>query len=126
MISFYRLPILLNLKFFIFIIVCSLSNFSVAGNKSTIGSKSIDNQFIDLSIEELMNIKVTTASRRPQKISEVPSAIFVITQDDIRRSGATSIPEALRMAPGVEVARIGTDKWAVSIYRFAILSVWHG
>ncbi|MBY0483605.1 MAG: TonB-dependent receptor [Nitrosomonas sp.] len=118
MISFYRLPILLNLKFFIFIFVCSLTNFSVAGNKSTIGSKSIDNQFIDLSIEELMNIKVTTASRRSQKLSEVPSAIFVITQDDIRRSGATSIPEALRMAPGVEVARIGTDKWAVSIRGF--------
>ena len=53
-----------------------------------------------------------------QKLSEVPSAIFVITQDDIRRSGATSIPEALRMAPGVEVARIGTDKWAISIRGF--------
>jgi len=82
------------------------------------GNKSIENQFLDLSIEELMKVEVTSASRRTQKLSEVPSAIFVITQDDIRRSGATSIPEALRMAPGVEVARIGTDKWAISIRGF--------
>jgi iron complex outermembrane receptor protein len=73
---------------------------------------------LDLSIEELMKIEVTSASRRSQKLSEVPSAIFVITQDDIRRSGATSIPEALRMAPGVEVARVGTDKWSISIRGF--------
>ncbi|GJL76725.1 TonB-dependent siderophore receptor [Nitrosomonas sp.] len=72
----------------------------------------------DLSIEELMNIEVTTVTRRAQKLSEVASAVFVITQDDIKRSGVTSIPEALRMAPGVEVARIGTDKWSVSIRGF--------
>lgn len=65
-----------------------------------------------------MNIKVTTASRHPQKLTKVPSAVFVITQDDIRRSGATNIPDALRMAPGVEVERIGTDKWAISIRGF--------
>ncbi len=65
-----------------------------------------------------MNVKVTTVSRTPQKLTEVASAIFVITQDDIRRSGATSIPDALRMAPGVQVERVGTDKWAVSIRGF--------
>lgn len=92
--------------------LCCLANLAVAG------SKSGDNQFLNLSIEELMNVQVTSASRRSQKLNEVPSAIFVITQDDIRRSGATSIPEALRMAPGVEVARIGTDKWAISIRGF--------
>ncbi len=82
------------------------------------GSQSKENQFLDLSIEELMKIEVTSASRHSQKLSEVPSAIFVISQDDIRRSGATSIPEALRMAPGVEVTRIGTDKWAINIRGF--------
>lgn len=81
-------------------------------------SKSADNQYLNLSIEELMNVKVTTVSRTPQKLTEVASAVFVITQDDIRRSGATSIPEALRMAPGVQVERIGTDKWAISIRGF--------
>lgn len=81
-------------------------------------NKSADGQFLNLSIEELMNVKVTTVSRRPQKLTEVASAVFVITQDDIRRSGATSIPDALRMAPGVQVERVGTDKWAVSIRGF--------
>ncbi len=77
-----------------------------------------DNQFLELSIEELMNVKVTTVSRRAQKLSEVASAIFVITQDDIRRSGATSIPDALRMAPGVQVDRVSTGQWAISIRGF--------
>lgn len=59
-----------------------------------------------LSLEELMNIEVTSVSKQPQRISDTAAAVFVITQDDIRRSGATSIPEVLRMAPGVQVARI--------------------
>ncbi|GJL76259.1 TonB-dependent siderophore receptor [Nitrosomonas sp.] len=78
----------------------------------------IDNQFMDLNIEELMNIEVTSVSRRSQKLTQVASAIFVITGDDIRRSGVTSIPEALRMAPGVQVDRIGTDKWSISVRGF--------
>ncbi len=74
---------------------------------------------MDLSIEELMNIEVTTASRQAQKLSQTSSAVFVITQEDIRRSGATSIPDALRMAPGVEVSRINADKWSISIRGFS-------
>ena len=85
---------------------------------NAISGKPGDNQFLELSIEELMNVKVTTVSRRAQKLSEVASAIFVITQDDIRRSGATSIPDALRMAPGVQVDRVSTGQWAVSIRGF--------
>jgi len=84
-------------------------------------SKSIHNQYLDLSLEELTRIKVINVSsvtRSSQKLTEVAAAVFVITQDDIRRSGATSIPDALRMAPGVHVDRIGTDKWAVSIRGF--------
>ncbi|MBX3615878.1 TonB-dependent receptor plug domain-containing protein [Nitrosomonas sp.] len=81
-------------------------------------NKLIDSSLLYMSIEELMNVKVITVSRTPQKLAQVASAIFVITQDDIRRSGATSIPDALRMAPGVQVERIGTDKWAISIRGF--------
>lgn len=84
-------------------------------------SKSIHNQYLDLSLEELTRIKVINVSsvtRSSQKLTEVAAAVFVITQDDIRRSGATSIPDTLRMAPGVHVDRIGTDKWAVSIRGF--------
>lgn len=77
-----------------------------------------NNPLLDLTIEELMKVEVTSVSRRSQKLTEVASAVFVITQDDIRRSGATNIPDALRMAPGVQVERSSTDKWAVSIRGF--------
>ncbi|WP_309477316.1 TonB-dependent receptor plug domain-containing protein [Nitrosomonas supralitoralis] len=102
----------LVLKFSTLVVLGCFAKFTIAG------SHSVDNRFLNLSIDELMNVKVTTVSRTPQKLSQVASAIFVITQDDIRRSGATSIPDALRMAPGVQVERVGTDKWAISIRGF--------
>lgn len=75
----------------------------------------------EMTIEELMNIEITSVSKRPEKLSEVSAAVFVITNEDIRRSGATSIPEALRMAPGIEVARIDANKWAISSRGFSDL-----
>src|ERR1700761_1762298 len=71
-----------------------------------------------LSLEELSQIDVTTASKEPVKASQTPAAIYVITGEDIRRAGATSIPEALRLAPGVEVARIDANNWSVGIRGF--------
>ncbi len=68
-----------------------------------------------LSLAELGNVEVTTASKEPEKILKTPAAIFVLTQDDIRRSGATSIPDVLRLVPGVEVARINSNQWSVNI-----------
>ena len=67
-----------------------------------------------MSMEDLMNMQVTSVSKRTQKVADAAAAIFVITQEDIRRSGATSIPEALRMAPGLQVARIDENKWAIA------------
>ncbi len=69
---------------------------------------------IELSIEDLMNISVTSVSKKPQRVSEAAAAVFVITREDIRRSGVTTIPDALRMVPGVEVASIDANKWAVT------------
>src|SRR6202140_2493999 len=66
-----------------------------------------------LSMEDLMNMQVTSVSKRTQKVADAAAAVFVITPEDIRRSGATSIPEALRMVPGLEVARIDENKWAI-------------
>ncbi|MEO8430839.1 MAG: TonB-dependent receptor [Acidobacteriota bacterium] len=71
-----------------------------------------------LSIEQLMAIDVTSASKREEPLFRVPAAVFVITQDDLRRSGALSIPEALRMVPGMEVAQIDANKWEVSARGF--------
>src|SRR6201981_3845630 len=66
-----------------------------------------------MSIEDLMNMEVTSVSKRTQRVADAAAAVFVITQEDIRRSGAASIPEALRMVPGLQVARIDENKWAI-------------
>jgi len=77
--------------------------------------RSIDpEQLAEIPIEQLMDIEVTTVSRSPQKVSQSAAAVAVITQEDIRRSGATTIAEALRMAPGLNVARIDSSRWAIS------------
>src|SRR5437773_3485433 len=67
-----------------------------------------------MSMEDLMNLQVTSVSKRTQKVADAAAAIFVLTQEDIRRSGATSIPDALRLVPGLEVARIDQNKWAIA------------
>jgi iron complex outermembrane receptor protein len=72
----------------------------------------------DLKIEDLMNVHVTSASKKEQKLSRVPAAIFVITQEDIHRSGATNIPDLLRIVPGLEVAQINSSTWAISARGF--------
>ena len=66
-----------------------------------------------------MNIPVTSVSKKEQKLSQAGAAIFVITQEDIRRSGATNIPDLLRLVPGVDVARVDANRWAVSIRGFS-------
>ncbi len=69
---------------------------------------------LQLSLEELMQIEVTSASKKEQTLSRIPAAVTVITQEDIRRSTATTIPGLLRQVPGLNVARINADGWAVS------------
>jgi len=71
-----------------------------------------------LSLEDLMNTKVTSVSKKEQRMSQVAAAIFVISQEDIRRSGATNIPDLLRMVPGLEVAQIDASTWAISARGF--------
>ena len=71
-----------------------------------------------LSLEELMDIEITSVARRPQKLSETAAAAFIITQEDIRRSGVTTIMDALRMAPGIQVAQIDGNKWGVTARGF--------
>jgi iron complex outermembrane receptor protein len=70
------------------------------------------------TLEELMDIRVTSVARKSQRAEDVAAAIHVITQDDIRRSGLSTLPEILRLAPGVQVARVGASGWAVSIRGF--------
>ena len=71
-----------------------------------------------LSVEELMDVEVTSVSRRPERLAQTASAIQVISQEEIRRSGATSLPEALRLAPNLQVAQVNASQWAVSARGF--------
>jgi iron complex outermembrane receptor protein len=70
----------------------------------------------DLSLEDLLNVdvEVTSVSKRPQSLASSAAAVYVLTGEDIRRSGARSIPEALRMVPGLDVARVNGSTWAIS------------
>lgn len=72
----------------------------------------------NLSIEQLASLEVTTVSKREERLSDVDAAVYVITSEDIRRSGLTSIPELLRMVPGMQVAHIDSNKWAISARGF--------
>src|SRR6202521_1839262 len=71
-----------------------------------------------LTLEDLMNTKVTSVSKKEQSLSRTAAAVFVITQENIRRSGANNIPDLLRMVPGLDVAQINANSWAVSARGF--------
>ena len=93
------------------------NNYTHQHKKATIG------ELKKLSLEELSNVEIfnpeaSSAARKVQKLTDTAAALFVITQEDIRRSGFTSIPEVLRIVPGVQVARINANKWAISARGF--------
>ena len=71
-------------------------------------------EFVDLSIEELANIEVTSVSRRPERLQDAPASVFVITAEDIRRSGARSLTQALSLAPNLQVARSSNATYFIS------------
>jgi iron complex outermembrane receptor protein len=77
-----------------------------------IGDDGSGNELEGLSLEALLQIEVTSVSRRAQKISEAAAAITVIGSEEIRRSGMTTIPDLLRLVPGLHVASIDGNKWA--------------
>jgi iron complex outermembrane receptor protein len=77
-----------------------------------------DQDLSRLSLEELAMVEVTSVSRRPEALADAAAAIFVITNDDIRRSGATSLPEVLRLAPNLNVQRVNAVDYAISARGF--------
>jgi iron complex outermembrane receptor protein len=80
----------------------------------TFRPSSIGNDLTGLSLEDLMNVEVTSVAKEPQRIADAPAAVTVIGQDDIRRSELGSIPELLRLVPGMDVAQINSSQWAIS------------
>jgi len=88
------------------------------GLSESLAAQSPPQDLATLRLEDLMNIEVTSVSKKEQKMSKTASAVFVITPEDIARSGATNVPDLLRMVPGVEVAQINSSTWAISIRGF--------
>ena len=102
-----------NLKWFIHIALAVALLLALP-----VHSQETPKDFGNKSIEDLMNIEVTSVSKKEQKLSRTAAAIFVITQEDIRRSGATNIPDLLRMVPGMDVAQINGSTWAIGARGF--------
>ena len=101
-----------GLLFVVFVCTLILTDIewaSAGENRSSMGDLA------DMELEALMNLEVTSVSKRVQPLADSPAAVYVITSDEIKRSGATSVANALRLAPGVEVARVNSSIWAVSI-----------
>ena len=95
------------------LITLSLIPFVVIAD---INKQAVD--LTDLSFDELMQVNITSVSKKSEKLSEAIAAVYVVTRSEIRRSGANSIPEALRLVPGVDVAQIDPNKWAIGIRGF--------
>ena len=98
-----------------------MNNGSIAAGIGAISALSLplavsaaERDLTELSLEQLSQIVVTSASKREERLVAVPASLFVITADDIRRSGATTIPEALRLAPNLHVARFDNTQYAIS------------
>jgi iron complex outermembrane receptor protein len=97
-------------------LACVLSALWISPSAAQLEDTPLD--LMALSLEELMGIEVTLVSRKEEKLFEAAAAVFALTREDIRRSGATNIPDALRLVPGLVVAHIDANKWAISARGF--------
>ncbi|MFZ0744738.1 MAG: TonB-dependent receptor plug domain-containing protein, partial [Terracidiphilus sp.] len=98
--------------------VCVALLFDIVPLRAIADAPPAQTKLKSLSLEELGNIEVTTVSKEPEEVWHTPAAIYVLTQDDIRRSGATTIPDLLRMVPGIEVGELQSNQWAVGMRGF--------
>jgi iron complex outermembrane receptor protein len=89
-----------------------------AGWASDANAQVVPRDLAHMSLEDLLNIEITSASRKGQQLSDAPAAVDVITQDEIRRSGIRTLPELFRLVPGMQVAQINANNWAVSARGF--------
>src|SRR5690606_14548221 len=84
----------------------------------TSAALNLSDDIVALSLEELANLEISSVSRKPESLATAAASLFVITADDIRRSGATTLPAALRLAPNLQVVRVNATTWAISARGF--------
>lgn len=102
--------------------ICRFAVFSFGciflGTDSTWAVETPDGGFADLSLEQLGNIEVTSVSKKGERLADAAASIYVITNESIRQAGVTTLPEALRLAPNLQVARINSNQYAISARGF--------
>lgn len=94
--------------------ICAVFWISAADRADADNLSSTNDNSADLSLEQLVNIQVMSVSRKEEKLNDAPAAISVLSNDDLRRSGATSVAEALRLVPGLEVSQVNASDWAIT------------
>lgn len=99
-------------------VAASVARPQDGSGQTEMASNGAQQNLKQMTLEQLGEVEVTTVSKEPEEVWKTAAAIYVITQDDIVRSGASNIPEALRLAPGVEVARITSGEYAIGIRGF--------
>src|SRR5260221_8346357 len=82
-------------------------------NPSTAADVPSTRELAELTLEQLSNLEVTSVSKKPERLADAPASVFVITADDIRRSGAASLPEVLRLAPNLQVAQVSASAYNI-------------
>jgi len=90
----------------------------LSGCTLSVAQPSSSSDFLDMSLEELVDYRLMSMSRKEQRVADMAAAAHVVTAEEIRQSGATSIPEALRLVPGISVAQISSNRWAVTARGF--------
>lgn len=98
----------------LWILLVSSEQFVAPAGAATPNASAPKEDLTELSIDQLMDVMVTSVSKKEEKLSNAPAAISVINQEEIARSGVTSLPEALRMAPGMQVGRVDSHTWSIS------------
>jgi iron complex outermembrane receptor protein len=100
----------------LWLLIFALSWIPTALGEETSGNKT--SSVIEMSLEDLLNVEITSVSKKAENRTQAPAAIYVLTQEDIRRSGARTVPDALRVVPGIQVAQIDSNRWSVTSRSF--------
>lgn len=98
-------------------VMCMMLEFTPAIAADNIKIAALED-FSHMSLEDLSNIEISSVLKKPERLSDAAAAVYVITSEDIRRSGSTSIPEVLRMAPNLQVARVDASQYAITARGF--------
>ncbi len=95
--------------------LCVISWLFIGAMSAAVANEPVDvKALLNLSLQDLLDLEVISVGKKPQTLQEIPAAVFIITENDIRHSGATTLPDLLRMVPGMNVGQINNHAWGIS------------